>query len=278
MGRRLRAGPGRDAPAGPLTPVARRLAAALALALVAGACGSRDDTTAPTTTQVVETTIETTTTRPPVTVTTTPRPPRTTTTVATDLGPGAARIQGSVNGPQGLVPGASVRIERFVGDDVAVQDLVASDGRFTVPSIRGGSYRIRAWKAPDLALTPPEVFFLGADEVKTVDLRLARVTDLTVRVERDVDRLPPDDPFTVTVQVYAGTVNDQGTVQGVSKPGLSVQVTVAAGLSLQGPDRATTDAAGKASFRLRCTAPGPTTAEALVEGTRTPLGLPNCPG
>lgn len=282
MGRRIRPGPGRAAAPGPLTSVARpRLAgAALALALVAAACGGDDDEPpAPTTsTQVVETTIETTTTLPAVTTTTMPRPPRTTTTVPTDLGPGGARIEGAVNGPQGLVQGASVRIERLVDDEVASVDVVAGDGRFALPSIRGGSYRLRAWKAPDLALTTPEVFFLAADETKTVDLRLTRVSDVTIRVDRDVEQLPAEESFTVTVQVYAGAVTDQGTIQGVSKPGLSVQVTVGAGLSLQGPDRATTDASGRASFRMRCTAPGPAVADAVIDGNRMSLGLPNCPG
>ena len=259
-----------------------RHAAVLALVLIAAACGgdSDEDATAPTTTQVVETTMEATTTSsgPVTTVTTMPGRPRQTTTIPTDLGPGSARITGSVVGPQGLVTGAKVRVERLVGDDVASIDLVAADGRFTLPSVRGGNYRVRAWKAPELALTTPEVFFLAADEAKTVDLRLTRVTDVSVRIDLDVERLPPTDPFTVTVQVYSGAVSEQGTVQGVSRPGLPVQVAVAAGLSLTGPDRATTDASGRASFRMRCTAPGPVAADAVIDGTRMSLGLPNCPG
>lgn len=253
----------------------------LALILLAAACGGGDDdATAPTTTQFVDTTIETSTTTaaPPSTATTMPGRPRQTTTIPTDLGPGTARIQGSVSGPQGPVAGATVRVERLVGDDVASIDVVAADGRFTVPSIRGGSYRVRAWRSPDLALTTPEVFFLAADETKTVDLRLTRVTDVSVRVDLDVDRLPPSDPFTVTVTVYSGTVSNQGTVQGVSRAGVPVQVAVGAGLSLQSADRATTDASGRAAFRMRCTAPGPVAADAVVDSSRISLGLPSCPG
>lgn len=282
MGRRVRPRPGRTAAAGPLRVAVRaRHAAVLVLVLVAAACGSGgDDATVPTTTRVVETTVEATTSSigPVTTVTTMPGRPRQTTTIPTDLGPGAARITGSVVGPQGLVPGANVRVERLVGDDVASVDLVAADGRFTLPSVRGGNYRVRAWKAPELALTTPEVFFLAADEAKTVDLSLTRVTDVSVRIDLDVERLPPSDPFTVTIQVYSGTVTEQGVVQGLSRPGLPVQVAVAAGLSLVGPDRATTDAAGRASFRMRCTAPGPAAADAVVDATRMSLGLPTCPG
>lgn len=258
-----------------------RPAAVLALILLAVACGGGDDdTTTPTTTQVVETTVESTTSSlgPTTTVTTMPGRPRQTTTIPTDLAPGSARILGSVVGPQGLVTGATVRIERLVQDAVASIDVVAADGRFTLPSIRGGSYRVRAWKAPDLAMTSPEVFFLAADEVKTVELRLNRVTDVSVRVDLDVERLPPTDPFTVTIQVYSGAVSDQGALQGVSRPGIPVQVAVGAGLSLQSADRATTDASGRASFRLRCTAPGPTAADAVVDSSRISLGLPACPG
>ena len=257
------------------------LAALAALALAAAACGGGDgEATAPTTSPVVETTVEPTTTTagPTTTTTTVPGRPRQTTTVPTELGPGSARILGSVVGPQGLVTGATVRVERLVGDEVASINLGAGDGRFSLPGIRGGSYRVRAWKAPDLALTTPEVFFLAADEVKNLELRLSRVTDMSVRVETDVARLPAEDPFTVTVQVYTGTVTDQGTVQGVSRPGVTVQVAVGAGLTLLGSDRATTDAAGKALFRMRCTAPGQPQADAVVESTRVPLGLPPCPG
>lgn len=248
----------------------------IALSLVTAACGDGEEAPPPTTAPV-ETTVPPTS-RPPFTVTTTPGRPRTTTTQPTDISVGAARISGSVVGPQGLVAGASVKVERLVGDDVATANLTAHDGRFNLPSIRGGTYRVRAWKAPDLALSEPEVFFLAADENKTLELRLTRFGDLNVRVEVDPARLPAEEPFTVTVQVYAGSVNNDGVVQGVSRPGLVVQVAVSAGLALQGPDRATTDAAGRASFRIRCTAAGPVGGDAIVESTRTPLGLPNCPG
>ena len=114
--------------------------------------------------------------------------------------------------------------------------------------------------------------------ITNVELRLTRVSDQTVRIERDATNLPAEESFTVTVQVYAGRVDDQGNVQGVSRPGLPVQVIVGAGLSLLGSDRGTTDASGRASFRLRCTAPGPAAADVVVDGNRQSLGLPACPG
>ncbi len=257
----------------------------LILGLTAAGCSGGSGPSAPrattsTTGAPVDSTLVAAPSTTVITTTTTstlPGRPRTTVAEPVEIGPGAASLAGSVVGPQGLVAGAKVVVERIVGEQSATVNLSAADGRFSLSGIRGGSYRIRAWRAPDLALVQPEVFFLGADENRTLELRLARLADTNVRVDVEPDKIPPSEPFTATVQVFTGTVADDGTITGVSRPGVSVQLLVGPGLSLQGPDRASTDAAGKATFRLRCTAPGAVSADAIVELARLPLALPACP-
>src|SRR2546423_902477 len=85
----------------------------------------------------------------------------TTTTVV--LGPGGATINGTVAGPDGAVGGATVHVERLVGDGMAAQDFPSNaDGTFKIPTVLGGRYRVRAY-VPDpfnLAQATPELFFL----------------------------------------------------------------------------------------------------------------------
>lgn len=245
-------------------------------ALVASGCSGGGDQSAPSTTsaETVPETVASTTTRP---TTTLPGRPRTTTTVPVELGPGAARITGTVVGPEGPVNDASVRIERLVGAQVAVANLTAFSGSFNLPSIRGGTYRVRAWKQPDLVLVAPEAFFLGSDEVKTLELRLTRVGDLSVQTTWEPNPPPPSEPFTVNVLVYTGSVTDQGVVLATARPGQPVTIFPGNGLALAGAERGTTDGSGKIGFRVRCTAAGPPTAEVLVNATRLPLALPSCP-
>ena len=88
---------------------------------------------------------------------------RTTTTLA--VGPGGATLPGRSSGPAGPVGGADIHIERLVGDRVAAADVIAkADGTLDAcPASLGGRYRVRAWRAPDLALTDPADLLPGRD-------------------------------------------------------------------------------------------------------------------
>jgi hypothetical protein len=227
----------------------------------------------PTTTTEVATTTTTTTT------TTIPGRPRTDPTVPAEIGGGTARISGTVVGPAGAVANATVRVERFVGDQVtALSVTTAAGGQFNVPSVRGGNYRLKAWRAPDLILLQPEALFLGAEEAKTVELRVANVSDLNVQAAAEPVPLPREEPFTVTVTLYSGVVAADGTLSGTSRPQVNVQLVPSAAFGVEGSDRAVTDAAGRASFRARCTTPGTPRADVVIGAVRLPIALPNCPG
>ena len=255
-------------------------------ALLATACGKGDHQAGPkpgTTVTVPGDTstssAATSTTRPGATTTTAPGRPRDTTTAPpTEINGGSARIYGTVFGPSGPLAGANIRVERFTGTQVATANLTAATGGYNLPNVRGGSYRVTAWRAPDLFLSEPTAFFLGADESKVVDLRLTKVSDVNVTATADPDPLPPTDPFTLTVQVYAGTVTDQGVLQGASRPDVAVQLVGASGIALVGQPTGTTDAFGKVAFHARCLQPGQPTADVMLLSLRFPLTLPKCPG
>ncbi len=245
-------------------------------ALAGAACGDSNKppppppSTAPTTTEPA-----TTTTAEIVTV---PGRPRPTTTLATEILGGQARIAGTVVGPSGPVTTATVRVERLVGTEVTTTDLTATNGAFNLPSIRGGHYRVRAWNRPDLVQLEPEVFFLAADETKTLELRMIKVADVSVETTIEPNPPPPNDVFTATVFVYAGSVNEEGILHAIPRTSLPVVLAVGSGLQLESPSTATTDAGGRASFRLRCVTAGPHPADLIVANLRISLGLPPCPG
>lgn len=268
-------------PGGRVPRTGGALAAAVVLvAVLAGACSSGTDSSSATTT----TEQPTTTTAPPetttstsITIVTVPGTPRTPTTVVTDFGPGAAQIAGTVVGPSGPVDGATVRIERAVGDTVTTRDLTTGGGgSFAMTAILGGRYQVRAWKAPDLAQRSAETFFLTADESRTLQLRLDQFGSLNVDVTADGDPLPAGEPFNVTVLVYEATVSDDGELVARPIPGPQVIVTTGERLTVVGSDRAIANGQGQATFRMQCRSAGGTTGEVFTSGGRWPLGLPPC--
>ena len=259
----------------------RRLLGLLALfVLLAAACDSGSESAGPTTApSTVPPPTEPVTTAPEVTTTTTtvPGPPRSTTTLSTEISPGSARISGTVLGPQGPVAGALVRVERLVGDQVAAVEVNAANGSFTLPSVRGGRYLVRAWKQPDLYQPSAEGFFLAADEEKSVELRMTKVSDVNVQTTVEPNPPPRDEPFSITIFLYAGSVNGEGVLQANPRAGQDVEVVLGPGLGLNSTNRARTDGGGKATFSARCRTPGPQTGELRISAEiRLPLALPEC--
>lgn len=264
---------------------AAAVASAVLVAAVAG-CSSGSSSSSPTTIATSTTTSEpppateptlaTSTSSPIVTV---PGSERTTTTLATGFGPGGAQISGRVVGPSGPVDGARVRVERAVGGTVSAQDLMTGPGgSFSLPSILGGRYQLRAWKAPDLAQPEAEAFFLAANEARDIELRVERFGSLNVQVTADGDPLPAGEPFNVSVLVYSASISAAGELLASPIPGPQVIITTGERLAHVGSDRSIADARGVATFRMQCLSGGGTTGEVFVSGGRFPLGLPPCSG
>jgi len=261
----------------------RRVLALVVAALVATSCGGGGDkkpkeptSTAPETTAVIEVT-----TAPPATEappeTTVPRgSPRTVTTQATAMGPGTARIVGTVNGPEGPVTGAIVKVERFVGSGVAIAEARSQAGAWSVDSILGGSYRVTIYRPPDLAETAADVFFLGADETKALTTTLVRYGTNTITAS--IDPNPPlvGVPALLVVRFGSGSVDASGQLVVTPHPGIRVQLNLSSSVSLESTAIIVSDGAGAAAWQVRCLLPGQFPASILVGNASSALVLPPC--
>lgn len=176
-------------------------------------------------------------------------------TTAPPFGGGTVSVSGTVTGPDGPVAGASVRLERIVGDAVAVRTVgTDSSGAFRLDGVAAGRLRVRAWRAPDLAQTTPVVVF-AADRA-TVGLRVESFAG--TRIDWNVAPRPPivGRAANLVVQLSTRTVQSDGTILAAPLPGIGVTV-VSTGL-LQGElTEQATDAAGRAVFSMGCYGLGP---------------------
>lgn len=204
--------------------------------------------------------------------------PGQTTVVPPQLAPGNSRISGTVRGPGGApVGGAVVRIERFVGDASARADIVTRpDGTFVTDPILGGRYRVRAWRAPDLSIDKPVVFYLDDAKTQPMDLTLTSRGGIGVR-----SAIAPDPPYegtlaTLVVAVSGTTVDDNGIVRTAAVSGITVDLTAPSDWQVFTSDPQVTDGAGRATYQVRCTFEGRGDFFASVNGQTYPLSVSPC--
>ena len=199
------------------------------------------------------------------------------TTVA--LGPGTARLAGSVIGADGPVPGAVVRVERLVGDAVATADVTTGpDGRWLVAGLLGGRFRVRAWRSPDLAQLEPEVLFMENGTARELNLAVTRFDQTSVAAA--VAPSPPvrAQPANVVVRVSRRGVDGSGIVRTVPSPRLPVQLGGPGQWAVVTPNPAVTDASGSATWAVVCLTPGDQPLVVTVGQAVFPLDLPPCVG
>jgi hypothetical protein len=205
-------------------------------------------------------------------------PGRTTTTVA--MGPGKATLEGSVNGPDGPVPGAVVHAERLVGDATATIDvLTGEDGRYSIPNVFGGRYRLRAWKpSPDnLALVEPQVFFLEGSEKKALNLSMNRYQGVTVTAAIAPDPPLISSPSNLVVQVVDRAVDANGIVRSVPTPDARAELFGTGDWRVLTAIATATDTAGRARWTLECRKVGKQPLSVVIgESATFNLNLPDC--
>lgn len=201
-----------------------------------------------------------------------------TTTTTVPVGPGEATLQGIVMGPDGAVPGATVLIERLVGDGVGGAAVAAGpDGRWTAPQILGGRYRVRAWRAPDLALTAPESFFLESKETRDVEVRVQAYSGVVVTSA--IAPSPPvvDETIRLVVRTYTRSVDEQGIVRNEPLPSVQVELTGSGQWQVETANPAFADATGRADWLVRCSSLGTHSLAVRVGGGEAlPLRIPPC--
>lgn len=146
-------------------------------------------------------------------------------TTSTIVERGKASLVGSVQGPGGLVVGATVRIERLVaGREIRSDVLTGPDGRFLLGGVPGGRYRVRAFLAPSLAQIAPEVRFLSDGEEHSFDLVVEQQSGLVVRA--DVAPEPPllGGSVNLVASVANRTVDVDGVVRSTPVVGATVEL------------------------------------------------------
>src|SRR5688500_5118630 len=197
--------------------------------------------------------LESTTTTAAANLAGVPLPPvrgSTTTTIA--LGPGPMTIVGKVEGPEGVVAGAFVELERLVGDaSVSTRVPTAADGTWNLANVLGGRYRVRAWRVPDLA-SRTRVVFIESTRESAVALKVEPVGG--VRVDAAVAPDPPivDEQVNLKVRVAERTVDDDGIVRDSPRSGVSVAIGGSGRWETDSPNPSTTGGDGTTTFRLTC--------------------------
>jgi hypothetical protein len=222
--------------------------------------------------------------------------PGTTTTVGLPE-TGSARILGSVAGPGGLIPGATVRIEHLVGGGAVVHDVVTGpDGKYVLDAIPGGRYRVRAFLAPALGMLRPETRFLQDGKEATFDLVVEDLRKVVARAATSPSVPYVDEAVNLSAVVATQQVDVDGIVRSTPVPGLRVELTglgawVLRSDSLRTPfdPRGTTtttspqsalrftDAYGAATWELRCQSAGASGLGLLVSVTVTPPAVEGQP-
>jgi hypothetical protein len=179
-------------------------------------------------------------------------------------------MSGSVSGPQGPVPGATVRVEHLVDDDPPPIDILTGpDGRWDLPNIAGGRYRVRSFLAPSFAQTQPEIFFLADGEQRGLDLIVESFAGVSLSAAVAPDPPHLNQPFTFVVRVARKTVDAGGVVRSQPVVNAGVVLTGTQGWSVRGSSSVFTDANGDAAFTLDCRATGASQLQVAVRPTPT---------
>lgn len=252
-----------------------RCTALLGLAMMLAACtrGAVDELPAPPTTRP----ITSTTARPDLSgVALAGVPGATTTSVL--LGPGKASFDGIVVGPSGPVPGATVLLERQVGDGISSATLITgADGRWKADAVLGGRWRVRAWRAPDLALTVPETIFLEEAEDRKLEVTVAEFTGVVVTAS--VAPAPPivDELARIVVRAFTRSVREDGVVSNEAVPFVELSLAGSSQWRVESSNPTSADSSGQGEWLARCASPGShALAVRVAGGSPLTLKLPAC--
>jgi hypothetical protein len=257
----------------------RRAGLAAGLVVAVAACSGGHRAVPPTTTAAPSTTTTSTTLVDAASVQL-PTVPGETTVAPVEVTPGPASVNGSVVDDTGAPVGAAiVNLQRIVGGrSASTQVTSASDGTWSVHGVLGGVYRIRAWRAPDLAQPSAAVVFVSATAATPpVALTLAHYTGTTVQAA--VSPNPPliGAPVSLVVQVTSASVGADGVVRQVPLSGSVVSITASGDWAIDGAGEQVVGASGQAAWQATCETVGPQAVAVSVDGAApVALNIPAC--
>lgn len=200
------------------------------------------------------------------------------TTEAPAIQPGPATIVGRVDGPDGPVANARVRLERVSESGVAALEVpTAADGTWNAEGVLGGRYRIRAWLAPTLGMVRAQVLFVRSPQSDSVSLRLDRFDGTRVDAAIAPNPPPVGAPANLKVRVTSRQVAPDGFIRHAPVVGTSVTLAGTGSWAIATANPTVTDAEGSALYEVQCLAAGPQPLSVLLEdGTSEALELPAC--
>ena len=239
----------------------RVVAALVALALLGAAC-SDDDEAGPTTSS----TEPVPPTAPPdyASVVHAAVPGDTTTTIV--MRPGSAVMAGLVLGPDGAVPLAQVEVVRMVGGGEVSEILQSTDdGTWQAALILGGRYRVRAWRAPDLAMTEAQILFLNEGDRPTVNLQLQRFQGLVASSAIAPNPFDLAERVELAVTVADRFVDEGGTVRLERVTGFPVRLAAGAAWEIESDNPTSTGGDGTAKWVVRCNQRGQQSLSVVVD-------------
>ena len=152
------------------------------------------------------------------------------------------------------------------------------DGRWNAPLILGGRYRVRAWRAPDLALTTPQSFFLESKETRDLQVRVQLFSGVVVTSA--VAPSPPviDETVRLVARTYTRSVDAQGIVRNQPLPSVQLELTGSGNWRVETENPTFADETGKGEWLIRCESLGthPLSVRVGNGGEAQALELPAC--
>ncbi|HEV2809727.1 MAG TPA: hypothetical protein VGV93_04920 [Acidimicrobiales bacterium] len=201
-----------------------------------------------------------------------------TTTTEVVIGPGPSTLAGRVDGPEGPVEGAIVRLERVVGDASALLEVsTGPDGTWRAPGVLGGRYRIRAWRPPDLAMLEPQILFVEAARPGAVALVLEPLAPVAVDIALAPDPPVVGAPVNLLVRISSQIVGEDGVVRATPQAGVGLTLGTGSGWTARSGVQVSTDIAGNATFTLVCRAAGSQALTVTLPGAVSPQPDPVSP-
>jgi hypothetical protein len=190
---------------------------------------------------------------------------------------GSASIGGVVRGPDGPVAGATVLVERFVGDrSGSIRVTAGADGRFLATGLLGGRFRIRGWLPPSLAAPQAVTTFLAIDGQAEVTLELRRFDGRQLLASLDVGALEVGGRARVRALLTRESVDGDGIVVAAPVAGEPVRLTAGAGFAVIGGGEASTGADGVATFVVECVSVGTHQLSVAAGELTAAVAVPSC--
>lgn len=223
--------------------------------------------------------LPTTTSIPDFSGTSLPPAHGTTTQPAVAMKGGNASISGRVTMGGSPVGGATVRIERLVGDQIASAQLVTrDDGGYSIDQLEGGRYRIRGFRSPDAAMPQAQVVFLGTGERRNLELSLDQFNG-GVHVAAAIAPDPPElgEKANVAVQVTSKGVDSSGVARAIPTPNVPLVMTSDGGRVVTTSPSVITDSNGRAQWTVLCLAlEDQKLTVILPDGAEVPVNVSAC--